>query len=393
LPRLAGGVVGQQTRPTLEDEFLERVMQLGFFTMPIHPLEKDWRQSLREDQDAFLLADELGFTEAYVGEHTTDQAENITSCTLFLATLAGRIKNMRLGTGTVNLPNTHPARVAGEIAMLDHLLDGRLNFGISPGGLPSDAEAFGTLGKDRNAMFVECIDQVLQIWASDPPYNIEGKFWSVTTEKTLIADIGQGVIPKPLQKPHPPIICTVVAPYSKGVTEAAARGWEPISANFLLPQWVATHWPRYVEGCERAARPADPANWRVAKSIFVADDPATARHYATGPDSPYRFYYSQMLTKMRRAGRAELFKKDRAAPDESVTLDAMCDDLIIHGTPDSVADQILSFRDQVGDFGTLLYAGHDWADPRLARRSMVLLAEQVMPRVNAAITAERRAAE
>lgn len=368
-------------------------MQLGFFTMPIHPIDKDWRQTLREDQDAFLLADELGFSEAYVGEHTTDAAENITSCTLFLATLAGRTKQIRLGTGTVNLPNTHPARVAGEIAMLDHLLDGRLNFGISPGGLPSDAEAFGTFGRDRNAMFVECIDQVLKIWASEPPYNIEGQFWNITTQKTLIADIGQGIIPKPLQKPYPPIICTVVAPHSKGVTEAAARGWEPISANFLLPQWVATHWPRYVEGCERVGRPADPANWRVAKSIFVADDAETARRYATDPDSPYRFYYSQMLTKMKRAGRAELFKKDRAAPDDSVTLDGMCDDLIMYGTPDSVADQILAFRDQVGDFGTLLCAGHDWADVGLARRSMVLLAEKVMPRVNAAIGAERKAAE
>ncbi len=138
-------------------------MRLGFFTMPVHPLGKDWRQSLREDQEAFVLADELDFTEGYVGEHTTDQAENITSCTLFLATLAGRSRRMRLGTGTVNLPNTHPAWVAGEIAMLDHLLDGRLDFGISPGGLPSDAEAFGTLRADRNAMFVEAIDQVLQL--------------------------------------------------------------------------------------------------------------------------------------------------------------------------------------------------------------------------------------
>ena len=49
-------------------------MKLGFFTMPIHPLEKDWRQSLREDRETFILADELGFAEAYVGEHTTDQA-------------------------------------------------------------------------------------------------------------------------------------------------------------------------------------------------------------------------------------------------------------------------------------------------------------------------------
>ena len=368
-------------------------MQLGFFTMPIHPLEKDWRQTLREDRETFILADELGFSEAYVGEHTTDQAENITSCVLFLASLVGRTKQIRLGTGTVNLPNTHPARVAGEIAMLDHMLDGRLNFGISPGGLPSDAEAFGTFGMNRNEMFVECIDQVLEIWASEAPYDIVGKYWSVTTAKTHIPDIGQGIIPKPLQLPHPPIICTVVAPFSKGVTEAAARGWEPISANFLMPQWVRSHWPGYVEGCARANRPADPANWRVAKSIFVADDAATARAYAMGPDSPYRFYYSQLLTKMHRAGRLELFKASRDQPDHAVTLDAICDRLIIYGTADSVADQILAFREEVGDFGTLLYAGHDWADRDLARRSKVLMAEQVMPRVNAVIGAERRAAE
>jgi alkanesulfonate monooxygenase SsuD/methylene tetrahydromethanopterin reductase-like flavin-dependent oxidoreductase (luciferase family) len=356
-------------------------VKLGFFTMPIHPVGKDWRQSLREDREAFILADELGFCEAYVGEHATDAAENITSCTLFLATLVGRVASMRLGTGTVNLPNTHPARVAAEIAMLDHLLDGRFNFGISPGGLPSDAEVFGSLDEDRNAMFVEAIDQVLAIWSSEAPYDIAGRYWSISTRRTLIAEIGQGVLAKPLQRPHPPIVCTVVAPFSKGVTEAAARGWDPISANFLLPQWVRTHWPKYVEGCERGGRAADPANWRVAKSVFVADDAATARRYATDPDSPYRYYYKQLLTKLRKAGRAELFKTDRNLPDDSVTLDDVCDRLIIHGTPDAVADQLIEFREQTGDFGTLLYAGHDWADRELARRSMTLMAEQVLPRL------------
>ena len=67
-------------------------MDLGFFTMPIHPLDKDWRKSLKEDREAFLLADELGFTEAYVGEHVTDQAENITSCAMFIASLASAVK-------------------------------------------------------------------------------------------------------------------------------------------------------------------------------------------------------------------------------------------------------------------------------------------------------------
>ncbi len=368
-------------------------MELGFFTMPIHPLDKDWRQSLREDREAFLLADELGFTEAYVGEHVTDKAENITNCMIFIASLASAVKQMRLGTGTVNMPNAHPAKVAADIAMIDHMLDGRFNFGISPGGLASDAEVFGNLDNDRAAMFLEGINTVLKIWETEAPYNIEGKFWNVTTDRTQMLDIGQGIMPKPLQRPHPPIVVTAVAPFSKGVTEAAARGWDPISANFLMPQWVASHWPKYAEGCERMGRKADPANWRVAKSVFVADDMDTARAYATDPQSPYRFYYSQLLTKMRKHNRVNLFKEHKDQPDDEVTLDRVCERLIIWGTPDKVADDLLAFREEVGDFGTLLVAGKDWADVDLARRSMVLLAEHVKPRVNTAIAAETRAAE
>ena len=359
-------------------------MELGFFTMPIHPLGKDWRKSLAEDRQAFLLADELGFVEGYVGEHVTDKAEQITSCTMFLASLASAVKNMRLGTGTVNLPNSHPANVAAQVAMLDHMLDGRFNFGLSPGGLATDAEVFGNLDADRNEMFLECINTVLEIWKRDAPYQIEGKYWNVTTERAAMAEIGQGIMPKPLQQPHPPIVVTAVAPFSKGVTEAAARGWDPISANFLMPQWVASHWPKYVEGCERAGRVADPANWRVAKSVFVADDLDVARDYATNPNSPYRFYYSQLFTKLKKHGRINLFKEHRDQPDDEVTLDHICDRLIIWGTPDKVADDLLAFREETGDFGTLLLAGKDWADVELSRRSMILMAEKVKPLVNAA---------
>ena len=265
-------------------------MQLGFFTMPIHPLTKDWRQCLREDQEAFLLADELGFAEGYVGEHVTDLAENITSCALFIATLAGRVKNIRMGTGTVNLPNSHPAHVAGQLAMLDHLLDGKFNFGISPGGLLSDAEIFGNLDNDRNAMFLEAIDMVLALWMQEAPYNLRGKYWNISTERTLMGEIGQGKIGKPLQRPHPPIVVTAVAPFSKGVSAAAARGWDPISANFLMPKWVATHRDSYAAGCAEGGRAVDFGTWRVAKSIFVADDLKTAREYARGAGSPYVHY-------------------------------------------------------------------------------------------------------
>jgi alkanesulfonate monooxygenase SsuD/methylene tetrahydromethanopterin reductase-like flavin-dependent oxidoreductase (luciferase family) len=371
----------------------EQIMNLGFFTMPVHPLDKDWRLSLKEDREAFLLADELGFTEAYVGEHATDRAENITSCVAFLAWIAAATRQIKLGTGTINMPNTHPAAVAASMAMLDHMLDGRLIFGISPGGLLSDAELFGNLDADRSEMFLEAINQVLDIWAGEPPYNFAGKYWNISTQKTLIEDIGQGFIGKPLQRPHPPIVVTAVAPFSKGVTEAAARGWDPISANFLMPAWVKSHWPKYVEGCERGGRAAEPANWRVAKSVFVAKDAATAKAYATDPNGPYVYYYRSLFTKLKINGRIELFKTRRDQPDDEVTLEMICDKLIIYGTPESVADQLLAFQNEVGQFGTLLYAGKDWEDRELGRQSMILMAENVMRRINAGTSKQSSAAE
>jgi alkanesulfonate monooxygenase SsuD/methylene tetrahydromethanopterin reductase-like flavin-dependent oxidoreductase (luciferase family) len=360
-------------------------MELSFFTMPIHPVGKPVWQSIQEDREAFILADKLGFVEAYCGEHTTDLAETITSSVAFLASLAYETKNIRLGTGTVNLPNSHPARVAAEVAMLDHMLEGRLNFGISPGGLMSDAEVFGNLKKDRNAMFIECINMVLDIWAGEAPYDLKGEFYEVTTRNTMMPEIGQGTVIKPYQDPHPPIVGTVVAPFSKGVTAMAARGWEPISANFLLPKWVKTHWPNYAEGCEQGGRAADFNNWSVAKNICVAEDEATARAYARDPGSPYVLYYSQLLTKLRSGGRLNLFKEDQNMDDDDVTLDYVLDRLVIHGDPSSVADQVLAFQEETGPFGKLVYAGHDWTDVELGRNSMVLMAEKVMPKINAAL--------
>ena len=367
-------------------------MKLGYFTMPLHPPARPWVETLREDREAILMCDRLGYTEAYVGEHATDAAETITSCVAFLASLVHDTKRIKLGTGTLNLANSHPVTVATTVAMLDHLLEGRFIMGISPGGLPSDMEVFENLGKDRAKMFLECINHVLAIWAGAPPYDLKGEIWNISTAKTQILDIGQGVMPKPFQKPHPPIVVTAVEPFSKGVTAAAARGWDPISANFLLPQWVKSHWGRYAEGCQQGGRPADPANWRVAKTVFVADDAATAREYGFGEKSPYRFYYQQLFFKLVRAGRINLFKPAKDTPDAEVTLDRVVDSLVIAGTPEKVVEDLLAFRETTGDFGTLLYCGIDWAQPKLARRSMELMAEQVMPAVNAAIGSASRAA-
>ena len=96
-----------------------------------------------------------------------------------------------------------------------------------------------------------------------------------------------------------------------------------------------------------------------------------------------RFYLWNLPPKRRSGGVGNLasFKHDPSMPDDTVTVDYLLDTMVIRGSPGRVADEILKLRDAVGPFGTLLYCGHDWADERLARRSMVLMAEKVMPRV------------
>src|SRR5476649_2251664 len=150
-------------------------MKLGMFMMPLHPPGRHPAETLAEDREAMLLADRLGFAEAFVGEHITDLAENVTSCLMFLASVAHDTKTMVLGSGTVNMPNSHPAAIAAQVAMLDHMLRGRFIMGISPGGLMSDAEVFGNYKKDRNEIFLESINMVLAIWAGAAPYDLQGK--------------------------------------------------------------------------------------------------------------------------------------------------------------------------------------------------------------------------
>ncbi|MGH8696788.1 MAG: LLM class flavin-dependent oxidoreductase, partial [Burkholderiales bacterium] len=253
--------------------------------------------------------------------------------------------------------------------------------------LRSDAEVFGHFDQDRNAIFLESINMVLDIWAGEAPYDLVGKYYTVSTARSRIPELGQGTIIKPYQKPHPPIVVTAVAPHSQGVTEAAKRGWTPLSANFLLPEWVKTHWPRYVEGRAAVGAKPDPAEWRVARSIFVADDDKVAKRYGHTAEGPHHLYFHQLTSKLRFARRAQAFKLDPGEPDESVTADAVTPRLVIAGTVNNVVDQILAFRAKIGDFGTLYYACHDWVDPALGKRSMQLMAEEVMPRVNAAIGA------
>jgi alkanesulfonate monooxygenase SsuD/methylene tetrahydromethanopterin reductase-like flavin-dependent oxidoreductase (luciferase family) len=363
-------------------------MRLGYFTMPVHPMHRDWRDTLREDREAVILADKLGFHDAFIGEHLSDACERVTNSMMFLASVASETKNIRLGTGTSNLSQMHPTLIAAQAAMLDHLSDGRFILGISPGSLTTDAEALGILDEDRNKMFVEAIDVILEIWSREAPYDIDlpDNRYKVSTARTAALQLGVGYLPKPLQQPRPEIVGTVLAPFSPGVIAMGRRDFHPLSANFLLSKWLKTHWQNYAEGKVQVGATPEVKDWRVARTIFVADDEQTAAAYARfDPNGPYLHYYGQIYKKLIRSKRLFVMKLEKEQPDDQVTLDFVMDELVIYGTVNSVVDKILALREQIGVFGEIVYGGMDWVSPELAKRSMQLMAEEVMPRVNAAI--------
>ena len=368
-------------------------MKLGFFIMPVHPPARNYAETLREDREAFILADKLGYCEGYCGEHLTDLAENIPSSLMFAASLAGFTSQIKLGTAVTNLPFSHPVIVAAQAAFVDNLLEGRFLLGVGAGVLRSDAEALELLDRDRGAMFAEAIDHVLAIWSGEAPYNLTGKYWNISTAKTLWPEIGIGNIVKPFQKPHPPILGTATNPDSNGLMALGRRGWWPISSHFLHMNCLGSQWNNYAKGCVEGGHKADRNNWRVARSIFVADDDKVAKNYGgDDPNSPYRFYMSQLTSKLKKSNRLTAFKARPDMTDAELTYDYIFDNIVIRGSVNRVVDGILALHEKIGDFGTLLYCGKDWADPSLARRSMELMAEKVMPAVNAAI-GNRAAAE
>ena len=229
-------------------------MKLSYFMMPVHARDKDYQTSLAEDVEAIELADRLGFAEAWVGEHHGSSVEPITSPLMFMASLIPRTQRIKFATGVICMPQYHPAQIAGHAAMFDHLAQGRFIMGVGPGGLPPDFELFDVVEKDRGEMLVEAIDMIKQIWSTDPPYDIQGKYWTTQVKDWNYDDIGLGRMVKPYQQPHPPIAVSALSPYSGIMRLAAVRDWFAISANFVAPWVIRSHWDAHVDECAKQGR-------------------------------------------------------------------------------------------------------------------------------------------
>lgn len=364
-------------------------MHLGLFMMPLHPPERPMAETLAEDTEKSLLADRLGFQELWVGEHFSASSEPIASPLMFMAGLAPRTK-LIFGTGVINLPNHHPAMVAAEAAQFDQMTGGRFILGVGPGGLASDWELFGnTDGALRGKRMVEGIDTILAIWAQDPPYDIPGATWQTKITQAVIPEFGVGTMPKPFQRPHPPIAVTARSVDSFGVKLAVQRGWHVLSANFVAERVVEGHWRTM--RAELAGKRG--AAWRVARNFCIAGSDAEAQDRLFHAEGANRYYFHYLSTLARRAGQLATLKPAADTPDEAVTLEAIMADCVVAGSPRTVLDKLVALRERVGPFDHLLMAGLDWSGPNAAweQETMRRLAEEVMPKFRQHVGAAKAA--
>jgi len=352
-------------------------LRLGMFVMPVHDPRKPLSQCFDEDLELAVRCEELGFDDFWVGEHHSSTYENIVMPEIFLARVLGETSRIRIGPAPVCLQYHHPAHVAGRLAFLDHLSHGRLNVCFGPGAIPTDMEMFGVEPSEAGRRVVESINMILELWTSDPPYDLSGEFWKIRLHDNLDTEMGLGGPHRPLQQPHPPIWTPSISRDSVGLRKAAARGFLPISHHMVGTEVLRNHWATYSSGCRDDDREPDLQDWSVSRNIFVADTTEEALRLARSNSLGQCIEYILELT--RRGDALDMWKRTPDQADEECNLDYFVDEVIIAGDPAEVTRQLQALRADIGDFGSLVLVAHDFDDKDSWLHSLDLFANEVVP--------------
>jgi alkanesulfonate monooxygenase SsuD/methylene tetrahydromethanopterin reductase-like flavin-dependent oxidoreductase (luciferase family) len=211
----------------------------------VRPLDSDdWdpgaeHKRFKEALEQIEFADKLGFDYVFETEHHFLEEYSASSAPeVFLAAASQRTKNVRLVHGIVQMPpkQNHPARVAERIATLDLVSDGRVEFGTGEGATVTEIGGFGTKREDKKAAWEEATRECLRMMTETPYPGFEGEHFSMPE---------RNIVPKPLQKPHPPV--WVAASRLETVMVGARLGMGAMGVGFETPEEAQERVSRYYE--------------------------------------------------------------------------------------------------------------------------------------------------
>lgn len=353
-------------------------MKLGMFAQPAHPPERSPYDCQEWDLQVLRWLDAFGYEEAWLGEHHTLPWEPNPSPEILIAQAIKQTSRIRLGTGGVCLPYHNPAVVANRIAWLDHLAQGRFNFGIAAGSVPTDWELLGLNAETIREVTQESLEIILKIWTETEPFEYQGKHLKMRLPKWEPPLRGAHI--KPFQKPYPPIGISGLSANSATLKMAGRMGFIPMSLNISV-EFVKTHWKAYEEGCREAGRVASRADWRVCREVVVAETDEKAMKLAKDGNVG-RFVNDYVLRVAKDFGLLHWYKHDQSIPDSDMDVDYFARHAWIVGSPATVREKLEEYYDQTGGFGTLLVFGCDNVEHAEGwRDSLGMLASEVQPKL------------
>ena len=312
-------------------------MELGLF------LEFPVREGSTENEafkESFALVDqaeELGVPSVWMAEYHFNPGRVLSSPITISTAIAARTQNIRIGTAVLLLPLANPVRVAEEVATLDQISDGRVEFGIGRGTFPNVHEGFGVPFAESRGRFEECIEIILKAWTTET-FSFEGEHFNIPE---------LSVNPKPLQQPHPPIRVGVTSAESFPVL--GRMGYNILinpSRVFTLAE-LKPSIQEYREARKAAGHEGE-GKVGLRIPIYLSHDAQKAHNE---PMESALFSMGRLSDRVASyAGHVGTLGDWRAQAERvrGMTYDDWVRDKVAYGTPEAVADKLNSLGEQLG---------------------------------------------
>jgi limonene 1,2-monooxygenase len=342
-------------------------LRFGTFIAPFHTPGQNPTLAIQRDLAVVQHLDELGYDEAWIGEHHSAGSEIIASPEIFIAAAAERTKHIKLGTGVTSIAYHNPLWVADRMVMLDHLTRGRTMLGVGPGSLPTDSAMIGLTPTDTRELMADNLDIIVRL--------LRGETVTATTKTHTLVDATLQLAP--YTDPCFDIaVAAVASPTGPRMAGQHGAGLLSIGATLTKDGFdaLAHHWGVVEERAAHYGQPApDRSKWRLVGLMHVAETREQAYRDVEFGIVPW-FHY---------------FQKVAAFPQMDVGSSADVKGMIdfineagigVIGTPEDAKAQVRKLWDQSnGGFGAMLLMGHEWANPEATRRSWELVAQYVTP--------------
>jgi alkanesulfonate monooxygenase SsuD/methylene tetrahydromethanopterin reductase-like flavin-dependent oxidoreductase (luciferase family) len=299
------------------------------------------------------IMDRTGYDAVWLAEHHFSSFSVCPSVHMMGMLAAARTERLRIGTGVSLAPFYHPLRLAEEVALLDQVSGGRVNWGAGRGFARVEFENFGVPPEESTSRFRETVEIVLRAWTEE----------RLSFAGTHFRFDGVEVLPKPLQQPHPPV--WMAATSESAIDWAAGRGFSILMDPHAAHRDIGRKRRYYFEKLAAAGFSPEGRELPIARLLALGDTTAEAVEVA-------RRGAQWMVDSYFGAQHRPVGVKDPAAPG-SDPVQRYLDEVILHGTPEAMLDEILRLREEIG-LDYLLCAP-------LSYKTFVLLTEKILPRL------------